>query len=291
MIEDAANQLAWPAELALGFEPVAGRTVLRRRGARGPLYVQRPFYPEGAVCHCYLLHPPGGVAGGDELDIDVHFAGDSHGLLTTPAATKFYRSVGLPSRLEQRVVLDKNATAEWLLQENLLFNGARADLSLMIDAHRESRFLAIDVTGLGRPQAGERFSTGVVNQRLHINVGGLPLLREHLAFNGGDRLLDAPWGFAGANAYGTLFAYPSDPELLRWLRRQMPGLGHSGLTQESTSSGGRSALTATSVDGLLIVRARSDRLDYLKRWLEGCWTLLREPVLGRSAVRPRVWNT
>ena len=43
----------------------------RERRHEGPFCIQRPFYPGDGACHVYLLHPPGGLAAGDELDLDV----------------------------------------------------------------------------------------------------------------------------------------------------------------------------------------------------------------------------
>ncbi len=53
----------WKANLSLEFKATALRTVISKREHKGPLAIQRPFYPEDDVCHVYLLHPPGGVVG------------------------------------------------------------------------------------------------------------------------------------------------------------------------------------------------------------------------------------
>ena len=55
----------WQARLDLEFALSQQKTVISKRRHSGPLTIQRPFYPEGDVCHLYLLHPPGGVVAGD----------------------------------------------------------------------------------------------------------------------------------------------------------------------------------------------------------------------------------
>jgi len=52
--------VGWEARIELGFERRHRRTVMARRHY-GPLAVQKPFYPEGEICHTYLIHPPGGI--------------------------------------------------------------------------------------------------------------------------------------------------------------------------------------------------------------------------------------
>jgi hypothetical protein len=118
---------SWKAELSLGFEFTDGRTVLARKQHDGPLVVQKALYPEGGeVCHAIIVHPPAGIAGGDELALNVQSGKAAAALLTTPGAGKWYRTSG--PWAAQRLVFDVEGTLEWLPQETIVFDGARADL-------------------------------------------------------------------------------------------------------------------------------------------------------------------
>lgn len=122
--EQDAN--GWQAELKLQYGIHRGKTRLIKREQRGPLTVQRTYFPEGQICHTYLLHPPGGVVGGDELTFDVTATNGGHALLTTPGATKFYRSNGKTSTQRVRLSVSEDSTLEWLPMENIFFPGANA---------------------------------------------------------------------------------------------------------------------------------------------------------------------
>lgn len=108
----------------------------------GPLTVQRPFYPEEDVCHLYLLHPPAGIVGGDELHIAVTLDENSHTLITQPGAGKFYRSRGPQALLRQHFTLASHATLEWLPQDTILFPGANAAIQTVFNLTSASRLLA-----------------------------------------------------------------------------------------------------------------------------------------------------
>ena len=61
--------MTWHARLQLDYTLEAERCVLRHQHS-GPLRILQSLYPEGdSVCHNVLVHPPGGLVGGDTLDI------------------------------------------------------------------------------------------------------------------------------------------------------------------------------------------------------------------------------
>jgi len=121
----------WQASLELAFAAdTSGATRLDRRAHRGPFLVQRPFFPEGReVCHVYLLHPPGGLVGGDELRLDLRVGEGARALVTTPAAGKAYRTLGPVSRQTQALSVADGAALEWLPQETIVYDGAAVNSS------------------------------------------------------------------------------------------------------------------------------------------------------------------
>src|SRR5437868_11313938 len=152
-------QAGWTARLNLRFSSRDGKSVLAEKHADGPLVVQKPLYPEGAdVCHAIVVHPPGGIAGGDELALDVRAAPGSHALLTTPGAGKWYRSAG--SRAQQSLRFELAGTLEWLPRETIVFSGALATLDCHIVLADEARYIGWEIVCLGRRGSGERFERG-----------------------------------------------------------------------------------------------------------------------------------
>ena len=130
---DTTPDEGWHASLHLEYILRNDRTVLARNRHHGPLVVQRPLYPEGGVCHTYILHPPSGVVGGDRLEINILAKQDTATLITTPGATKFYRSTGKKAIQEQNIRVDDGAILEWFPQDNILFPGANVETSTTVD--------------------------------------------------------------------------------------------------------------------------------------------------------------
>ena len=163
----ATNSAAgWLASIRLGFSAPGEKTLLKERRHQGPLKVQRPFYPEGPACHVYLLHPPGGVVGGDRLNIDVDVQSGAHALITTPGASKFYRSAG-PLALQQQTLQVHGGILEWLPQENILFPGANIKLESRIQLDASARFIGWEVHCLGRPVIDETVRPGTGQFQAH----------------------------------------------------------------------------------------------------------------------------
>lgn len=270
---------AWKAELRLGFARAGERTVLGERRHSGPLRVQKALYPEGeAVCQAIVLHPPSGIAGGDHLQISVDVGEGAHAQLTTPGAGKWYRSAGpeAAQRLDFRIAA--GAVLEWLPQETIVFDGARARMETRVSLAGDARYLGWEILCLGRTASGERFAHGGVQLATRIERDGRPLWLERGALAGDDPMLASPAGWTGATVCGTLaLAAPHDASLLAACREVAP------------ADGARHGLTA--LPGLLLARYLGDNSEAARHWFARLWEILRPTALGRAAVIPRIWNT
>ena len=136
MIEAKKIERRWLAELKLAFENDGRRTIISERLHYGPLIIQKPFYPEGEVCHVYLIHPPGGIVGGDELHLNVNVNKNAHALLTTPAATKFYRGNDFQAKQIQNINVSSGCKMEWLPQETIFFSGCEANTKTIVNLEK-----------------------------------------------------------------------------------------------------------------------------------------------------------
>ena len=269
---------SWPARLELGFEPRVQRTALAHRRHHGPLRVQRPFYPEGDVCHCYLLHPPGGLVGGDMLEIDVYLRPGANALVTTPGATKFYRQNGFRAGQSQQLDVAANAVLEWMPQESIYFDGCDAASVTRIDLERDARFIGWEITVLGRPASGDWFRSGIAEQRIELYRERTPLYLDRLRLTGDSGLLTASAGLSGHTVSATMLATGVDRDLLETLRASLPDdlPGQLGMTLKHD---------------LLIARFIGDRAEHARQCFVAIWRVLRPALIGREACVPRIWNT
>jgi urease accessory protein len=270
----ATSNEGWQASLRLGFAPRAGKTAMVERRQRGPLAVQRPFYPEGDVCHLYLLHPPGGVVGGDGLQIEVDVQSGARSLLTTPGATKFYRSTGALATQRQQLQVADGAALEWLPQENIFFPGAVARFDSRISLTGSARFIGWECHCLGRPVIDERFDSGSADFNLLIERDSQPLLRER--FRATPERLGGAASLRGQPVLATLLATPAGEAELAAAREQIAE---------------HKQAAATLLDDLLLVRYLGDSTEQCRRLFTAIWSAIREPVIGRAPCPPRIWAT
>jgi urease accessory protein len=264
----------WPASLNLRFAARAGRTVIAERAHRGPLQVQRAFYPEGPeLCHVYLLHPPGGLVGGDELAVEVRVETGARALVTTPAAGKVYRSDGRRASQRQRLTV-AGGSLEWLPQETIVFDGARVELETRVDIE-DGTFVGWEILCLGRPAAGERFARGVCRQRVELWRAGKPLCLERACHEGA--VLGARWGLRGAPVTGTLLATPVPDDLAEL--RALVQLPDGDLA------------SATRIGDVLVCRYLGGSAERARAHFARLWAAVRPKLLGRGEVPPRIWLT
>jgi len=273
------QQAGWQAHLELGFVNREDRTILYHRRHVGPLVVQRPFYPEGPVCHVYLLHPPGGIVGGDSLTLQATVGPGAHALLTNPAATKFYRSASRSAELNQILTVEPGAVLEWLPQETIVFNAADVHARMRVNMASDATFIGWESVALGRPASDESFDTGVFRQGVELWRDERPAWIDRLRLDGGGDILQADWGLGGFTVNGTLLARPAGPELLPVVREILQGCDIPG------------RFAATRVDDILVCRGLTRQALALRDVFERVWCAIRQPITGRPACAPRIWRT
>ena len=272
----------WRAELELGFVGGAGKgsgcTTLARRRHLGPLRVQRPFYPEGPVCHVYVVHPPGGVVGGDRLDLRLNASAGAQVLLTTPAAGKFYRSAGAEARQRIELRITGASSLEWLPQETIHYPGALVRQQTVVRLDASARFIGWDLAAYGLAARNEPFDSGRVAQGFELWCGERPLLLDHLLLRGGSAAFGSRWGLDGATALGTLVACPATADDVAAARAAIEPM------PEVTAG-------LSLVDGVLVGRVLAGQTDAAMRALLALWRVLRPRLMQRDAVLPRIWAT
>jgi urease accessory protein len=194
--------MVWQANLKLAYERHGERVVARHEHS-GPLRILQSLYPEGdGICHNVLVHPPGGLVGGDTLDIAVQAATGTHGLVTTPGATRFYRSDGPLALQTTRITLQAGSRLEWLPLEALCYNGCFAENRLVMAPEPGAELLGWDLTAFGLPNANLPFVKGSFAQ--HIELPGVWLERGRMDASD-TRLMDGPAGLHGARCMASLF--------------------------------------------------------------------------------------
>ncbi len=277
---DTAPQAAgWRARLALDFERRAERTVLASRIHDGPLVVQKPLYPEGdAVCHAIVVHPPAGIAGGDELLIELRAREGAEALATTPGAGKWYRSRGPWARQRVRIEALAASRVEWLPQETIVYDGARADIAWEARIAADACLVAWDVVCLGRTGSGERFDKGSCRIASRLWRDGKLAWQERGHIGPGALVHRSAAGLGGEPVFGTMIAAAPviEDAWLAQCREVAPRTGEAAVTR---------------LPGLLVARYRGDSSEAARMYFTALWTRLREPMMGRAAIEPRIWST
>ncbi|MDO9051263.1 MAG: urease accessory protein UreD [Methylotenera sp.] len=277
----------WEACLNLDFSKRHDRSYLAKNFHVGPLVLQKTLHPEGdAICHGIIIHPPGGVAGGDELTLKVTLAPKANVLLTTPGAGKWYKANGSVASQHLQFDLAENASLEWLPQENILFDGSEVNFSADIHLSAKARYAGWEILCFGRQAKGERWDVGKLRQSLSITRRDKLIWQERAALKANDPFFHSLIGMAGnvVSAAFVVAAGAVPAELLAKCRQlQMEQV------EKITSSQTRFGVTA--LPEVFSARYIGMSAPEARQFFEALWHILRPWYLDRTAVRPRIWNT
>nr|WP_241907197.1 urease accessory protein UreD [Vibrio sp. 10N.286.48.B7] len=273
----------WIAELKLGFIDRGDKTVLKHRSQKGPLSIQRPLYPEKNICHVYLLHPPGGVVGGDSLTIDVQVESGAHTLITTPGATKFYRSDNKLAKQTQTLVVEDGATLEWLPQENIFFPDSHAKVNTHIYLTDKSRFMGWEMHCFGRPALNEGFDIGAITGKTAVFINQQRVLTEQIKLIGEDKLFSIN-GLRDCSMTASFFITNTDDELFELVQSLLNAI-------QGREKYASLILGITHIEGLIIIRALGEWSETILAAFSEIWQQVRQVWLGSAAELPRIWAT
>jgi urease accessory protein len=276
--------MTWHAQLNINYTLEQQRTVARHTH-NGPLRVLQSLYPEGdAVCHNVLVHPPGGLVGGDTLEMRISAQGSAHGLITTPGATRFYRSAGDPAVQRTHITLSDQARLEWLPLEAIAYNQCLAENHLTLNLAPQTEFIGWDVTAFGLPSAALPFEEGRFLQ--HIEVPGVWLERGLLDATD-TRLMDGPLGLAGQRCMASLFFVSGTP-----LARGRREAGLEVARQVIAAHPLNPTAGATCPNGqVMVVRVLSPLVEPAMQLLRQVWVGWRAHFWQMHGESPRIWAT
>jgi urease accessory protein len=280
--------MAWLGHLTLDYrqDTLEGKrrtTALDRH--EGPLRVLQRLYPEGSgVCHHVLVHPPGGIVGGDRLEVEASLAEGSHALITTPSASRFYRSAGETAMQTVRARLAPGSRLEWLPQETLVYDAALAENRMRFELSAGAEMFGWDIVALGLPSAGLPFNSGHYLQQLELP--GRWLERGLLAASD-QALLNSPLGLAGHKVLATLWFAAG---------QALPTARREALLEAARARCAASPLAATSgstapEDGIVVLRLLGQRVEPVFALLSQVWADWRTLAWDLPACPPRIWRS
>ena len=271
------------ASLSLGFIRDGETTRLVDRDHFGPLLVQKPFYPEGReLCQVVVIHPPGGVVGGDQLAIAARIGAAGRAQITTPGAAKWYKANGHISRQNITLEIGSGGSLEWLPQETIFFDNAHVELEHNVKLGKEASYIGCEILCFGRTASGESFNGGRIHQRVGVHRDGKMIWYEQLNLSGGSPAMRNPLLLAGSTVCATLIA----------VGQTVPATVLEAARESAAAiTAGRGQAGISQLKGLVLARYLGNSSE-VARWLMlDVWKHLRPAMLGREAMVPRVWNT
>lgn len=268
---------SWVAKLELNFSKSRTRTFLSKRKHIGPLTIQRPFYPEDDVCHLYLLHPPGGVVGGDKLFIDVKTDINSKALITAPGATKIYRSGDNScSIINQNFIISEDSSLEWLPMETIIFPGAKSKIFTKFSLTGNAQVAAWEIQCLGRPAINESFDSGSLKFNFELWKDGIPVILDKMKVNQFE--LNSVVGLREYPIFATFLISNVNESTLALIRDELV-------------SSKEYIVAVTRIEGVAIIRCLGNKVHLIQNLFRKIWHKTRAIVFAREAVAPRIWAT
>jgi urease accessory protein len=198
--------------LRLGVERRGSRSVVVRCASAVPLQVLAPVALDDRAVVVSMLNPTGGLVGGDRLAIEVEVGPGAHACLTTPSATKVYRTAGGPAVQDVTLRLARDAVLEWVPDHTIPFAGCAFRQVIAAEVGEGARLVLVDAFAAGRVVRGEAWRFSHLESSLSVRDAGGWVLHDRFVLRGGD----GPWdalGLAESHPYFASVVVSSDEGL------------------------------------------------------------------------------
>jgi len=253
--------------------------VLRERRFTLPLQALEPIDLEGdGGATLLLLNPTGGLLGGDRLEARITLGPGSRVCLSTPSASRVYRSAGPPAVQRVVIYVGAGAALEWIPDHLIPSPGARLRQSTEITLAPGATLFHLDAWATGRAARGEVWGFDLLDAGTVLRDEGGVFLRERSILAGPPR--DGLGGTEGLGYLATFVAARPGGE--GW--DELAGSLHRGLAAAgSPARGGVSALGR----GGVIVRLLCPSAPVLQRCVDLVWAECRRRLLDRPPLALR----
>jgi urease accessory protein len=285
--------MSWLGHLQLNYRldehrPASSPRTIAHDRHSGPLRVLQRLYPEGdAICHHVLVHPPGGIVGGDVLRITGEVGAGCHALITTPGATRFYRSAGDEALQDVQLRVKPGARLEWLPLETIAYAGCLARNRLTFQLEGDAEMMGWDILALGLPAASAPWSSGSYQQ--HVDIADIWL--DHALIRADDALLHSSGpGWAGRSVLASLWfarGQALDAERLS----QLLDTARSLIEQHGQTSHAFQAGVSAPQNELVVLRVLADQVEPLQTLLRAIRLAWRQLAWSLTDHTPRIWGT
>jgi urease accessory protein len=266
--------------LRLRFERRGSATIVTGCRYTLPLQARAPVALDDPSAVISILNPTGGLVGGDRLSIDVEATTGAHAVLTTPSATRVYRTDGDDATQSVKIAIGPRAAVEWVPDHTIPFAGSAFRQTLDVEMDETARLILVDAFSAGRVGRGEAWQFALLDSAVSVRDRQGWLLHDRFALRGMARTHPA-WdglGYAESHPYFATIAIIGAfdrEQLTADLREQCP-----------VANAGRIGVAALTRGGLLI-RCLAPSAPELIETIETCWGLGRRALLGLSPLALR----
>ena len=220
----------------------------------------------------FLLNPTGGVLGGDRLETRIDLGAGSRVCLSTPSATRVYRSAGSPSMQRLTARVGGGARLEYMPDHVIPSPGAQLIQSVDLHLAPGASAVLCDAWSVGRPARGEAWLFDLLDSGITVKDNEGLLFKDRLVLQG------APgWGSLGGTEG---MAYVASVLCVAPVHPRLAGL--AGALAERLASlalEARAGVTPLARGGVL-VRILAPSAPAMQRAIEAAWAGCREWLWG-----------